>query len=305
MKLHNERAENEEKGARTMREFVIFTDGPCDLTKSYCEEHNITVIPLYVSLDGGEPVPFPADTFDTKEFYAALRQGKDVKTSAPSIDDVKRYMQTALSAGKDILYAGFSAKLSATFNTARLAAEDLKEQYPAREILCLDTKCASLGQGLFVDLLVQKRESGVGLEETFAYGEQMVKRIRHWFTVDDLMHLKRGGRVSGTTAILGTMLQIKPILRVNEEGGLEPYSKIRGRRAALKQLADYIGENMVPGSTIAISHGDCEEDLQFVRDIMRRKYGVKKMLINLIDPVVGAHSGPGTLAVFYVDKNEE
>ncbi len=287
-----------------MREFVIFTDGPCDLPKSYCEEHSVTVIPLYVSLDNGEPVPFPADSFDTKAFYDALREGKNVKTSAPSIEDCKKAMRPALQAGKDILYVGFSSKLSATYNTGRLAAADLKEEFPQREVLCLDSKCASLGQGVLVDLLVQKRESGVGLEESFAYGEQMVSRIRHWFTVDDLMHLKRGGRVSGTTAILGTMLQIKPILRVNEEGGLEPFSKIRGRRAALKQLADYVGENMVPDTMTAISHGDCEEDMQFVRDILRRKYGVKKMLVNLVDPVVGAHSGPGTLAVFYVDKNE-
>ncbi len=287
-----------------MREFVIFTDGPCDLPKSYCEEHSVTVIPLYVSLDNAEPVPFPADSFDTKAFYDALREGKGVKTSAPSIEDCKNAMRPALQAGKDILYVGFSSKLSATYNTGRLAAADLKEEFPQREVLCLDSKCASLGQGVLVDLLVQKRESGVGLEESFAYGEQMVSRVRHWFTVDDLMHLKRGGRISGTTAILGTMLQIKPILRVNEEGGLEPFSKIRGRRAALKQLADYVGENMVPDTMTAISHGDCEEDMQFVRDILRRKYGVKKIMVNLVDPVVGAHSGPGTLAVFYVDKNE-
>lgn len=287
-----------------MREFVIMTDGPCDLPESYCKEHDVTVIPLYVSLAGANPVPFPADEFDTKAFYAALREAKPVKTSAPSIEDCRNAMLPYLRAGKDILYVGFSAKLSAAYNTARLAAEDLREEFPQREVYCLDSRCASLGQGLLVDLLVQKRESGCGLEETFSYGQQMVPRIRHWFTVDDLMHLKRGGRVSGTTAILGTMLQIKPILRVNEEGGLEPYSKIRGRRAALKQLADYIGENMVPDTLTAISHGDCEEDMQFVRDILRRKYGVKKIMVNLVDPVVGAHSGPGTLAVFYVDKNE-
>ncbi len=288
-----------------MREFVIITDGPCDLPKNYCEEHQVTVVPLYVSLAGAAPVFFPADTFDTKGFYDALREAKPVKTSAPSIDDFRNVMLPYLQNGKDILYVGFSSKLSATYNAARLAAEDFKESFPERRILCLDSKCASLGQGLLVDLLVQKRESGWSLEDTFAYGEKMIPRIRHWFTVDDLMHLKRGGRISGTTAIFGTMLQIKPILRVNEEGGLEPYSKVRGRRTALKQLADYIGENMVPDTLTAISHGDCEEDAIFVRDILRRKYGIKKIMMNLVDPIVGAHSGPGTLAVFYVDKNEE
>lgn len=288
-----------------MCQFMIFTDGPCDLPKSYCEEHDITVIPLYVSLAGANPVPFPADSFDTKAFYDALREAKPVKTSAPNIGDFKSAMTPCLRAGKDILYVGFSAALSATYNAGRLAAEELMAEFPERKILCINSKCASLGQGLLVHLIAEKRATGSTLEEAHAYGEQMISRIRHWFTVDDLMHLKRGGRISGSTAILGTMLQIKPILRVNEEGGLESFSKIRGRRAALKQLADYIGENMVPDTMTAISHGDCEEDMQFVRDILRRKYGVKQILINQIDPVVGAHSGPGTLAVFYVDKNEQ
>lgn len=288
-----------------MSEFVIITDGPCDLPASYCEEHRVTVVPLYVSIASAAPVYFPAETFDTKAFYDSLRETIPVKTSAPSMDDFKKYMLPFLQDGKDILYVGFSAKLSATFNVARLAAEELMEAYPQRKILCLNSKCASLGQGLFVTLLVNKRENGCTLEETFAYGEKMVPRIRHWFTVADLMHLKRGGRISSSTAILGTMLQIKPILRVNEEGGLEPYSKVRGRRTALKELADYVGENMVPDTLTAISHGDSEEDALFVRDILRRKYGVKKTMINLIDPIVGAHSGPGTIAVFYVDKNEQ
>lgn len=288
-----------------MSEFVIITDGPCDLPASYCEEHRLTVVPLYVSIASAAPVCFPAETFDTKVFYDSLREHTPVKTAAPSIDDYKKYMLPHLQAGKDILYAGFSAKLSAAFNVARLAAEDLMEAYPERKIMCLNTKCASLGQGLLVTLLVDKRENGSSLEETYAYGEQMVPRIRHWFTVDDLMHLKRGGRISSSTAIIGTMLQIKPILRVNDEGGLESYSKVRGRRTALKELADYIGENMVPDTLTAISHGDSEEDALFVRDILRRKYGVKKTMLNLIDPIVGAHSGPGTIAVFYVDKNEQ
>ncbi len=288
-----------------MSEFVIITDGPCDLPESYCEEHRVTVVPLYVSIASAAPVHFPAESFDTKVFYDSLREQTPVKTSAPSIEDFKKYMVPHLQDGKDILYIGFSAKLSATYNVARLAAEELMEAFPKRKILCLNSKCASLGQGLFVTLLVDKRESGCTLEETFAYGEKMVPRIRHWFTVADLMHLKRGGRISSSTAILGTMLQIKPILRVNEEGGLESFSKVRGRRTALKQLADYVGENMVPDTLTAISHGDSEEDALFVRDILRRKYGVKKTMINLIDPIVGAHSGPGTIAVFYVDKNEQ
>ena len=285
-----------------MREFVILTDGPCDLPESYCREHDVTVVPLYVSLAGANPVPFPADTFDTKAFYDALREAKPVKTSAPSIEDCKAAMLPALRAGKDILYVGFSSKLSAAYNTARLAAEDLKEQFPEREVLCLDSKCASLGQGLLVDLLVQKRENGCGLEETFAYGEQMVPRIRHWFTVDDLMHLKRGGRISGTTAVLGTMLQIKPILKVNEEGGLEPHSKIRGRRAALKQLADYVGENMVPDTMTAISHGDCEEDAKFVAAEVEKRTGAKTMVINYVGPVIGAHTGAGVIALCFAAK---
>ncbi len=287
-----------------MSSYVIFTDGPCDLPESYCKEHDLTVIPLYCTLSSGGTIQYPAnEKFDFKNYYDALRNGVTVKTAAPSMEDFKKRMAPVLREGKDILYLGFSAKLSGSYNVGRLAADDLMEEFPGRKVLCVNTKCASLGEGLLVTLVVDKMEAGASLEEAYAYAEEMVPKIRHWFTVDDLMHLKRGGRISAGTAIFGTMLQIKPLLRVNEEGGLESFDKIRGRRAALKQLADYIGENMVPDTLVALSSADCDEDAQFVKDILRRKYGIKRILTSSIDPVVGGHSGPGTVAAFCVDKN--
>ncbi len=287
-----------------MQNYVIFTDGPCDLSESYCKEHELTVVPLYCTLSTGGTVQFPArEDFNAKEYYDSLRNGVTVKTAAPSIEDYKNRMIPMLKAGKDILYLGFSAKLSGAYNAGRLAAQELMEEFPGRKVLCVNTKCASLGEGLLVTLVVEKRESGASIEEAHAYAEEMAPKIRHWFTVDDLMHLKRGGRIGAGTAIFGTMLQIKPLLRVNDEGGLESFDKVRGRRASLMKIADFIGENMVPDSRVAISHGDCEEDANFVRDILRRKYGVKQIIMNLVDPIVGGHSGPGTVAVFCVDKN--
>ncbi len=287
-----------------MPSYVIFTDGPCDLPESYCKEHDLTVVPLYCTLSSGETVQYPAkDDFDMKGYYDALRGGVTTKTAAPGMEDFKKRMAPVLQSGRDILYLGFSAKLSGSYNVGRLAAQELMEEFPGRKVLCVNTKAASLGEGLLVTLVVEKRAAGATIEEACAYAEEMVPKIRHWFTVDNLMHLKRGGRISAGTAIFGTMLQIKPLLKVNEEGGLESFDKVRGRRAALKQLADFIGENMVPDTLVAISHGDCEEDALFVRDILRRKYNVKQIMMNYVDPIVGGHSGPGTVAAFCVDKN--
>ncbi len=287
-----------------MSGYIIVTDGPCDLPRAYCEEHGIPVVPLYFTLGYGKSQQYPArGNFDFRQFYTALRDGGTVKTAAPSIEDYKAMMRPCLMEGKDLLYLGFSASLSGSYNAGRLAAEELMEEFPGRRVLCVNTQCASLGLGLLVTLAVQKREQGAALEETCGYAEEMAPKIRHWFTVDDLMYLKHSGRIRMGTAVFGTVLQIKPLLHVNDEGNLEPFGKVRGRRAALKQLADYVGENTVPDTPVAVSHGDCEEDAHFVRDILRRKYGIRQIMIHYIDPVLGGHSGPGTVAAFCVDKN--
>lgn len=286
-----------------MSEFVIITDGACDLPDAYIAEHRLSVVPLYYSFASAIPSRYPAaKPFYAKAFYNALRAGSIVKTAAPSMEDFRTVMQQHAAAGKDILYVGFSAKLSGTFNVGRLAAIEVQDAFPGRRILCLNGLGGSLGQGLLVDLLVQKREQGCSLDETYAYGEEMAKRMQHRFIVSDLMHLKRGGRIGGGAAMIGTVLQIMPMLCANDEGALEVTGKVRGRRAALKALAETAGEQMEKGTIAAVTHADAEEDAMFVRDILRRKYGVKKVLMRNIGPVLGAHCGPGAVAAFYLEK---
>ncbi len=286
-----------------MCEFMIMTDGACDLPEAYLEAHHVAVVPLFYSFASAKHQSFPgARAFHAKAFYTALRKGSQVRTAAANMEDFRRTMECFAAAGKDILYVGFSAKLSSTFNVGRLMALEIQEKYPGRKVLCLNGRGGSLGQGLLVDLLVQKRESGCTLEETYACGERLVKRMQHRFLVPDLMHLKRGGRIGSSTAMIGSMLQIMPILRANPEGALEVTGKVRGRRAALIKLAEMVGESMEPGSAAAVTHADAPEDAMYVRDILRRKYGVRRVWMENIGPVLGAHCGPGAVAAFYLEK---
>lgn len=286
-----------------MCEFMIMTDGACDLPDAYLEAHHVGVVPLFYSFASAKHQRFPGRrAFHAKAFYTALRKGSQVRTAAANMEDFRQIMEGYAAAGKDILYVGFSAKLSSTFNVGRLTALEIQEKYPGRKVLCLNGRGGSLGQGMLVDLLVQMRENGATLEETFAQGEQLVQRMQHRFLVPDLMHLKRGGRIGSGTAVLGSMLHIMPILQANSEGALEVTGKVRGRRAALMKLAETVGESMEPGSTAAVTHADAPEDAMYVRDILRRKYGVKKVWLENIGPVLGAHCGPGAIAAFYLAK---
>ncbi len=287
-----------------MRNFIIVTDGASDLTPAYLAAHRVEVVPLYYRFASAIANAYPnAAAFDEKAFYDALRAGSVVKTAAPSIADFQRVLMPHARAGRSVLYVGFSAKLSGTFNVGRLAMLELQEQFPQQKFLCLNGLGGSLGQGLLLDALIRMRERGCGLEETFAAGEQLAGRMQHVFVVSDLMHLKRGGRIGGSTAVLGTMLQIMPMLCANDEGSLEIIGKVRGRRASLKALAEKVGAEMEPGSIAAVSHGDCEADAMYVRDILRRKYGVKTVWIQPIGPVLGAHCGPGVVAAFYLKRD--
>ncbi len=284
--------------------YAIVTDGSCDLPEALCRENQLTVIPLYYTLSGAvtRKFPDPDKPFDPKDFYRMLRTGIQVTTAAPSIGDFQHWIQPLLEMGKDVLYIGFSSGLSGTYNAARLAALELAEDFPERKIHILDSKCGSLGLGLLLLETVRMQKGGCSFEEACLFAEQTARRIRHWFTVDDLMHLRRGGRIGSGTAVVGTVLQIKPLLRMSTEGTLEMFSKTRARRNVLKQLADLVGENMQPGSMAAISHGDALEDAYFIRDILRRVYHVQQILITDIDPVVGGHGGPGAIAAFCVQK---
>ena len=253
---------------------------------------------LTVDLDGRDYVNY-ADwrEIDPHDFYNELRAGKPAKTTAANIDQFKAVMEPIVEAGNDILYIGFSTGLSGTYNAGRLAAEELCAKYPERRILCVDSLCASLGQGLFVDMIADKRDEGATIDEAAAYAEELRLSVAHWFTVDDLFYLHRGGRVSKTTAIVGSALGIKPVMHMDNEGHLVKVEIARGRKNSIKRLAEKLRDSYTSIEKIYISHGDCIDDAQLVKE-----FSPRETLINYVGPVIGAHSGPGTLALFFVAK---
>lgn len=284
-----------------MNNFVIITDSSCDLPLSVADNMGVAVIPLEINMEGDIRLN---DEIDIKEFYEYLRQKHGAKTSAVNMDRFIEAFEPYVAEGKDLLYIGFSSGLSATFMAGKNAAEELSEKYPERKVIAVDSLCASLGQGLLVKLAVDKKNSGATIEEVAAYVEETKLNLAHWFTVDDLFFLKRGGRISATTAVLGTVLQFKPVLHVDNEGHLINMTKVRGRNASISALLDKMKETAIdPASqTIYISHGDCYDDAKKLADMITAEYGITDILINEIGPVIGAHSGPGTLALFFLAK---
>ena len=285
-----------------MNEFVIITDSSSDLPVAVAEELGVKVIPLEVNMEGDIRLN---DQIDIKEFYAYLRAKHGAKTSAINIDRFTEVFEPFLAEGKDVLYISFSSGLSATYMAAKNAAEDLSEKYTDAKVVVVDSLCASLGQGLIVKHAADKKKSGANIEEVAAYVEEIRPNLAHWFTVEDLFFLKRGGRVSAATAVVGTMLQIKPILHVDDEGKLISMDKARGRQGSLKALFDKMKESAIEPAkqTVYISHGDCYDDAKKLADMIGEELGVTDILISEIGPVIGAHSGPGTVALFYLGKN--
>ena len=286
-----------------MRDFVIMTDSCCDMTAQMAEELGLYVLPLSLNMEGqiyhnyldGREIGF-------EDFYARLRAGALATTSAISVGAFEDAMGKVLDSGRDVLYLAFSSALSTTYQSAVIAAEDLRESHPDGKVLVVDSLCASLGQGLLVYLCAQEKQKGKSLQEVWAFAEATKGKVCHWFTVDDLNHLKRGGRISAATALVGTMLSIKPVLHVDDTGHLVSVGKARGRKASLVALVDHMektAENPAE-QTIFISHGDCEADAQFVADEVRRRFGVRDIYVNYVGPVIGNHSGPGTLALFFL-----
>lgn len=286
-----------------MSEYVIISDSSCDLPAQMALELELTIVPLTVRmgdreyanyLDGREITP--------REFYQKMRDGTPCQTSAVNSQLLVDSMEPFLQEGKDILYLAFSSGLSATYQNGILAASDLGEKYPDRKIFLVDTRCASLGQGLLCYLCVQEKKNGKTIEEVRDFAENTKQQVCHWFIVDDLNHLRRGGRISATTAIVGTMLNIKPVLHVDQEGHLIKMGTVRGRQAALKALVDHMEKTVTEarGQLIFISHGDCEEDARYVADLVKERFGVRDFIIHFIGPVIGAHAGPGTVALFFL-----
>ena len=289
------------KGAFDMSDFVLFTDSTCDLTPELVAEMDVNVLPMNFMLDGKAYRNYPDNReLAPHDFYEALRQGGASTTSQVTMGEFTDAFTPVLEAGKDILYFGFSSGLSGTYQASRLVGSELSEKFPDRRIVCVDSLQASMGEGLFCYAVAMLRNSGASLDECVEFIEKETQHYCAWFTVDDLMFLKRGGRLSGAAAVAGTLLGIKPVLHVDEAGCLIPMAKVRGRRASLDALVKHFESDATDYAqqTVFISHGDCEEDAQYVADKIKA-FGVKRVCINDIGPVIGAHSGPGTVALFY------
>ena len=286
-----------------MNNYVIYTDSACDIAPEILEEWGVRVIPLTFMFQD-EDKQYSNYDLSAKDFYGKMREGKVAKTSAINIATFKEEFGKILADGCDLLYLAFSSGLSTTYNSAHLAVEELKEEYPDRKIITVDTLSASAGMGLLVYLTVQKKNEGASIEQAaqFAYNNRL--NLCHWFTVDDLVYLKRGGRVSPTVAFVGGLLGIKPIMHMDNDGKLINMFKARGRKAAIQAIADKYGElSITPNKgTVFISHGDCIDDAKALADIVKKTYGVEVKIFADIGPVIGAHSGPGTLALFFLGK---
>ncbi len=285
--------------------YVIITETTCDLPQEYYAKNDITAITLTYALDGTEYDGSFENSLSPNLFYDKLRKGIMAKTSAVGPETFSNVFEPVLESGRDILYVAFSSGLSSTYQNACIAKDELLEKYPNRRIFIVDSLAASLGEGLLVDLILRYSKNELDVEALAAYAESVKQNVCHYFTVDDLNHLYRGGRVSRTTAFVGTMLGIKPILHVDENGKLINIGKVRGRKASLDALAAKM-EAKIKGFDnpyVFISHGDCLDDAKYVAAKIKEKYGIKTEIINHVGPVIGSHSGPGTVALFFIGCN--
>ena len=286
-----------------MRDYVIMTDSCCDLTDRMARDLELEVLPLTMHMDGQDyPNDLAGTAISNQEFYKRIRAGKLATTSAVNVGQFQDAMRRVLESGRDIVCVCFSSALSTTYQSAVIAAEDLRAEFPEAEIHVMDSLSASLGQGLLLYLAVEQKRKGLTAAELAKWVEDNRLTVCHWFTVDDLNFLKRGGRVSATTALLGTMLSIKPIMHTSDEGKLVPVSKARGRKAAIAALLDKIETLGIhpERQTMFICHADCEEDAKAVAQTIQDRFGTPTVHINYIGPVIGSHTGPNTMGIFFV-----
>lgn len=284
-----------------MNDFVIYADSSFDLSREVAEEWGVGYASLSFRFGNGQE--YSNDDMPISEFYSRMRAGEVAKTAAVNTEKFSEVFENILKEGKDILYIGFSSGLSSTYSAAMLAAKALSDKYPERKIFTVDTLAASAGIALLIAYLLDMKKEGKTIEELRDYAEKMKLNICHWFTVDNLDYLKRGGRVSPTVAFVGNLLGIKPVLHVDNEGHLINVSKSRGRRASLMALADKLSETMLEGhDRVFISHGDCLEDAKLLASMIETKYQKRVSLITNVGPVIGAHSGPGTMALFFMGR---
>lgn len=282
--------------------FEIVTDSSCNLPNEVIDRYGLHIVSLVFMVEGRPYQSYvKGEENDLKRFYTMMRNKEHITTSCANEQACLEVMEPLVRGGHDVLFIGFSSALSGTYQEGARACEKLRERYPDRKVLCVDSLCASLGEGLLVTYACQHREKGESIEEVHRWLEQNKLHLCHWFTVDDLFFLKRGGRVSAATAVLGTMLGIKPVMHVDDQGRLINVAKARGRKASLDALVDRMEQSSIhpEEQVIYISHGDCMEDAQYVADQCRSRLHVRDVLIHYVDPVIGAHSGPGTVALFF------
>lgn len=280
--------------------YQIITDSGCDLPNDMLQQLELKMVSLSLHFRGQTLADSVSD--ETKDFYDAMRAGESGSTSAVNPEGWASVIEPVLAGGQDVLVIAFSSGLSTTYQSAMIAADELREKYPDRKICVVDSLCASLGQGLLCWYACQKRDAGLSLEELTQWLETHKQNLCQWFTVEDLKYLKRGGRVSTATALVGTMLNIKPVLHVDNEGHLISVSKVRGRKASIQAMADQMAKLALPGENdfISICHGDCREDAELLAEMLKERLGVKEVFIGYTGAVIGSHSGPGTLALFFL-----
>lgn len=288
-----------------MKDFCLMTDSSCDLDAGLADELRLVVVPLSLRI-GQETYRNYLDGREIgfKELYDRVRAGEMPTTSAVSVGDFEAAMRPVLAGGRDILYLAFSSGLSTTYQSGTIAAQHLKEEFPERRVEVIDSLSASGGQGLYVYLCAKERDAGKSFEEVCTFARDMVPYMCHWFTVDDLQHLKRGGRISAATALFGGMLAIKPVLHVDNAGKLVNMEKARGRKASILSLVEHFAATARDpvNDPVFITHGDCPDDAEFLAGELRRRFGTKQIFISYVGPVIGSHTGAGVLTVMFVGR---
>ena len=287
-----------------MRDYVITVNSTVDLPIEWLEERNVKVIPLKYTIDNQTYTDM--EGLSAKEFFAKLREGKMAETSQVNPEEARSYLEPFLKKGKDILHLGFSSALSGTLNSMRIAGEELSEQYPEAKIIIVDTLCACLGEGLLLHHVLKQKAAGKTIEEAAQWAEENKLHICHNVTVDDLNHLQRGGRVSKATAVLGTLVQIKPMIHMDDSGSLQVIGKERGRKKSLNKIVE-MARQQIKGwedknDLLMITHGDCLEDAEYVAELVRKTLGIENILINNIGTIIGSHTGPGVVALFLMGE---
>jgi DegV family protein with EDD domain len=287
-----------------MNPYVLFTDLSCDVDPEILRDWGVSYVSLTHHFVDDPEKEYNNDDYPVKQFYDEMRHGRIAKTSAVAKEVFLEAFKEILDNGSDILYLAFSSGLSSTYANSMLAASELQPLYPDRKILISDTRSASAGMGLLVYIAAEKKKAGESIDALFEYVESQRFHLCHWFTVADLKYLKRGGRVSAAAAFIGGVLSIKPVLHMDDPGHLIPVTKVTGRKNSILKMADKYGELSIDpeNGTVFISHGDCVEDAEYLAAVLKERHGVEVKLITYVGGVIGAHSGPGTLALFFIGK---